>query len=130
MRRAFPNLEYRGHQQTMYDLYEPLQGTLKPYLDGKLMYMPDASVFILNSLHCEWAYIANLDDNKFEIRKGLQQEPDPENFRYQQTTDRTGYYPCNKLKGYDQDNLPKDGTFLSDYYFFKDLTSARDGGRA
>lgn len=126
MRRAFPEQEYRASPQTVYDLYQPLQGTLKPYLDGKLMFMPDAADFIHNSLHCEWAYIADLDENTFEIRKGLQTKPDPDN-RYGTEPDRMGYYPCTLLKEYDLGNLPKDGIFLSDYYFYKDLTSAENG---
>jgi len=128
IRRAFPDLEYRGNPRDFYDLYQPLQGTLKPYLDGKLMFLPDASDFIHNSLHCEWAYIANLDSEKFEIWKGLQAKPDPDN-RYGTEHDRMAYYPCTLLKEYDLNKLPNDGTFLSDYYFFKDLTSARDGDR-
>jgi len=39
IRRAYPDLEYRGNPQNFYDLYQPLQGTLQPYLDGKLMFM-------------------------------------------------------------------------------------------
>ena len=31
------------------------------------MFMPDATDFIQNSLHCEWAYIANLDTREFEV---------------------------------------------------------------
>ena len=85
------------------------------------MFMPDASDFIHNSLHCEWAYIANLDEDKFEIWKGLQSEPDSENDRYPQEADRTGYYPCTMLKEYDLNNLPEQGIYLSDYFFFKDL---------
>ena len=50
VRRAFPNLKYDGSMQNIYDLYRPLQGTLKPYLNGKLMFMPDASDFIHNAL--------------------------------------------------------------------------------
>ncbi|VGO19129.1 hypothetical protein [Pontiella sulfatireligans] len=129
IRRAFPDLEYRGSPQNFYDLYQPLQGTLKPYLDGKLMFMPDASDFIHNSLHCERAYIANLDDKKFEVWKGLQSEPDSENERYPQEAARTGYYLCTMLRSYDLEKLPEQGTYLSDYFFFRDLTSSRPEDR-
>jgi hypothetical protein len=129
VRRYFPDLEYRSDPKTFYDLHQPLQGSLKPYLDGRLMFMPDASDFINNSLHCEWAYIANLDDNKFEVWKGLQSEPDSDNERYPQETDRTGYYPCTMLRAYDLENLPEQGTYLSDYFFFRDLTSSRPEDR-
>ncbi len=46
IRRYFPDLEYNGEPKNYYDLYQPLQGTLKSYLDGKLMFMPDASNLI------------------------------------------------------------------------------------
>ena len=125
MRRAFPDLKYRYKPRNFYDLYQPLQGTLKPYMDGKLMFMPDSSDFINNSLFCEWAYVANLDSNKYEIWKGLQTKPDPDN-RYGQEVDRMGYYPCQMVKEYDLMDLPEPGYYLSDYYFYRDLTQARD----
>ena len=125
IRRAFPNLEYKGSLKNIYDLYQPLQGTLKPYLDGKLMFVPDASDFIHNSLFCEWGYIANLDTEKFEIWKGLQEKPDPKN-RYGTEHDRMGYYPCQLIKEYDLKDLPEPGSYLSDYFFFRDLSSSRE----
>ena len=123
VRRAFPNLEYKGSLQNIYDLYQPLQGAMEPYLDGKLMFVPDASDFIHNSLFCEWGYITNLDTEKFEIWKGQQSKPDPEN-RYGTEHDRMGYYPCQRIKEYDLHHLPEPGTFLSDYFFFRDLTGS------
>lgn len=125
IRRAFPDLKYKEKPRNFYDLYRPLQGTLKPYLDGKLMFMPDASDFIHNSGFCEWAYVANLDSQKYEIWKGLQTNPDPDN-RYGQDADRMGYFPCQKIKEYDLMNLPEPGYYLSDYNFYRDLTQARD----
>lgn len=125
IRRAFPDLKYKDKPQNLYDLYQPLQGTLRPYLDGKLMFMPDASDFIHNSGFCEWAYVANLDSQKYEIWKGLQTKPDPDN-RYGQDADRMGYFPCQKIKEYDLMNLPEPGYYLSDYNFYRDLTQARN----
>lgn len=106
MRRHYPDLKYSGKPKDFYDLYQPLQGTLKPYLDGKLSFMPDASDFIYDSLHCEWAYIANLDSGLLEVWKGLQHKPDTGENRYGQGDDRMGYYPCTRLKEYDLNDLP------------------------
>lgn len=125
IRRAFPDLKYEAKPRNHYDLYQPLQGTLKPYLDGKLMFMPDASDFIHNSSFCEWAYVANFDSRKYEVWKGLQTKPDPDN-RYGQEVDRMGYFPCRKIKEYDLMDLPEPGFYLSDYYFYRDLTQARN----
>ncbi|VGO14090.1 hypothetical protein PDESU_02647 [Pontiella desulfatans] len=128
VRRHFPDLEYRTTPTDMYQLYQPLQGSLKPYLDGKLMFMPDASDFIHDSLHCEWAYIANLDTELLEVWKGNQLEPDSEDNRmseeenrYGREPDHMGYYPCAMVKEYDLKELPNPGLFLTYYSFSGDL---------
>jgi hypothetical protein len=123
IRRHFPELEYRGAPRDFYDLYRPLQGMLKPYLEGKLMFMPDASDFIYDSLFCEWAYIANLDSNELEVWKGLQHKPDPES-RYGQEADRMGCYPCTMLIGYHLDDLPDPVRFMADYKLYRDISNA------
>ena len=128
IRRYFPDMEHKGEPKNYYDLYQPLQGTLKPYLDGKLMFMPDATDFIYNSLHCGWAYIANLDTSQFEIWKGLQTKPDPEN-SYGDEADRMGYYPCNMIKGYELGSLPEPGHYLADYFLFKDISGSHGEDR-
>jgi len=124
IRRHFPDLQYRGEPKNFYDLYHPLQGTMKPYLDGELMFMPDASDFIYNSLHCEWAYIANLDTDQFEVWKGLQTKPDTDENRYGAEADRMGHYPCTMLMGYHLDDLPDPVRFMADYTFYRDLTGS------
>jgi hypothetical protein len=121
IRRYFPDFEHKSEPKNYYDLYRPLQGTLKPYLEGKLMFMPDASDFICNSLYCDWAYIVNLDTNHFEVWKGQQTKLNPEN-RYGKEADRMGYYPCIRIEGYDLKHLPEPGRYLSDYLFFRELT--------
>lgn len=124
IRRHFPELDYHGTPKNFYDLYQPLQGTLKPYLDGRISFMPDASDFIHNSWFCEWAYIVNLDTEQFEVWKGNQLEPDSEDNRLVEEpnrcgteTDRMGYYPCAMIKNYDLHDLPNPGLFLTYYSF-------------
>lgn len=126
IRRHFPNLEYKTEPKSFYDLYRPLQGTLKPYLNGELMFMPDASDFIYNSLHCAWAYIANLDEGLFEVWKGAQTKPDTDENRYGQDRDRMGYCPCSMLIGYHLDDLPEPVRFMGDYGFYCDLTGSSE----
>lgn len=128
VRRHFPNLECRVAPRNIYDLYQPLQGTLRPYLNGELMFMPNASDFIHNSLHCSWAYIINLDTEEFEVWKGNQREPDSEDNRlvaepnrYGTEPDRMGYYPCAMVKQYDLSDLPNHGLFLTYYSFAGDI---------
>lgn len=121
IRRHFPRQEHFGQPKNVYDLYQPLQGTLTPYLNGELSFMPDASDFIHNSLHCEWAYIANLDENLFEIWKGNQTKPDTDENRYGEERDRMGYCPCTMLFGYHLDDLPDPVRFMADYTFYRDI---------
>ena len=129
VRRHFPHLEHAHPPADYHDLYQPLQGTLQPYLDGRLSFMPDASDFIRDSKHCEWAYIVNLDSEQFEVWKGNQLEPDSEDNRlveepnrYGQEADRMGYYPCAMVKNYSLDDLPNPGLFLTYYSFSGDLS--------
>ena len=121
IRRHFADLEYKVQPQDVYQLFQPLQGTLKPYLEGNLMFMPDASDFISNSLHCDWAYIINLDDSLFEVWKGRQTKPDTDDNRYGYEADRMGYYPCSFLLGYHLDDPPESGRFLTDCTFYQDI---------
>ena len=69
-RRHMPDSSQVERPETMYDLYRPIQGTLEPYLDGRLTFVPTANDFIYNSRFCEWAYIANLDRDAFEVWRG------------------------------------------------------------
>ena len=129
IRRHFPDIAYARPPTDYHDLYQPLQGTLQPYLDGRLSFMPDASDFIRDSQHCDWAYIVNLDSEQFEVWKGNQLEPDSEDNRlieepnrYGQEPDRMGYYPCAMVKNYSLDDLPNPGLFLTYYSFSGDLS--------
>jgi hypothetical protein len=100
LRRHYSGLEHKTVPKNVHELYQPLQGSLQPYLDGKLTFMPNASDFIHDSLHCKWAYIANLDTEQFEVWKGNQLEPDSEDNRlvteenrYGQEVNGMGYLP-------------------------------------
>lgn len=118
IRRHFPDLKHRFKPQDYYQLMQPLQGSLAPYLDGKLSFMPDAREFIRDSLHCDWAYIVNLDSNRMEVWKGNQIEPGAsDRNRYGNTVDHMGYYPCAQVKDYDLEDLPNAGRFLTYYSF-------------
>lgn len=125
VRRHFPNVSHDALPPVdYYDLYRPLQGTLLPYLDGRLSFMPDASDFMRDSRHCAWAYIVNLDSEEFEVWKGGQIESDHEDNRlieepnrYGKEPDRMGYFPCAMIRQYDLRELPNPGLFLTYYSF-------------
>ena len=52
--------------------------------------------FIRDSLFCEWAYFYDRDTGVFEIWKGFQKVPDPQN-PFGQEKDDDGYYPCRRI---------------------------------
>jgi len=115
IRRHFPALRYQGMPVDYYKLFEPLQGSLQPYLDGRLRFLPDASDFIYDSLHCHWAYIVNLDSHEFEVWKGQQTEPSNQEIaRYEPERDRMGYYPCALANSYALTALPNENDFISE----------------
>jgi len=115
IRRHFPELHYRGMPVDYFKLFEPLQGSLQPYLEGRLRFMPDASDFVYDSLHCRWAYIANFDSQEFEVWKGKQTTPAHlETSRYEPEHDRMGFYPCALATSYALAELPNEDEFLAD----------------
>lgn len=97
---------------SFYDLMQPLQGKLEPYLSGKLSFMATANEFIDDSLFCEWGYIANLDSNVLEVYRGLQKSKPSEQSRYGTEISRQGYYPCKQIAGFTLDQLPTRDSFL------------------
>ncbi|WP_309400987.1 hypothetical protein [Cerasicoccus maritimus] len=100
IRRHLPDLKYARAPRDYYELFRPVQGTLKPYLDGKLTFIADANEFIYDSLHCEWAYIVNLDNHAFEVWRGFQLTPSEEAAKcYDCEPDRMGYYPLGQRAG-------------------------------
>ena len=81
LRRHYPDLKYDREPRDFYDLMSPLQGTIDPYLSGRLSFMATANEFIDDSLFYEWGYVANLDKDNVPIvlqkAKGLRGITDP-----------------------------------------------------
>lgn len=119
MRRCFSDAELAIDPRDYYDLFRPLQGTLKPYLDGRLSCMAVANEFIEDSLHCEWAYIVNLDNDQFEVWRGLQKEVPPQSNRYGAEANRMGYFPCALVREYALSGLPEEKQFCADLEMFR-----------
>jgi hypothetical protein len=122
LRRHFPEKQFNSHPRDYHELFSPLQGSLAPYLDGRLSYIPDASDFIHDSRFCDWAYIVNLDTQEFEVWMGRQIEPEHEGIRlteeenrYGTKADRMGYYPCMMYQAYNLNDLPGPQIFLQGY---------------
>jgi hypothetical protein len=102
-----------GKPDSWYCLTRNLQGDLEKSIEAGIGL--DAGEFIYDSLFCEWAYIVNLDTNKFEVYKGFQEKKHKKG-RYGQKTnsagDRDKYYGCALVGEFDLENLPTDDDFL------------------
>ena len=72
--------------------------------------------FAADSLFCEWAYVIDLDTNKFEIYEGFNKEKLSENERFYFLEDKSEgeYHPVRFVKAYDIDNLPEEKEFIAD----------------
>lgn len=130
-RRHFPKELFRRDAKTAYELFEPLQGTLKPWLNSYMNFLPNSSDFIDDSFFCKWGYVFNIDKGQFEILRGDQteepSEPLYERFDIEKRTCAFHSYsdgnelnfPCRIIKAYDVDNLPSEEQFLQDLEPFK-----------
>lgn len=108
---------------TYYQLLRNLQGTLKPYIEGKVKLLIDNENFLKDSLFCEWSYIINLDENVLEVWQGFQTKNQNNRYKFTQEeikkekkieSGHEPYYNCALIKTYPLDNLPSERTFLED----------------
>lgn len=78
--------------------------------------------FAADSLFCEWAYVIDLDTNKFEVYKGFNKEELSSNERFCYLEDKRdkenivskNYHPIKFVKSYDIDNLPDEKLFIAE----------------
>lgn len=92
----------------IYCLLRQCQGDLEKTLDAGLVI--DASEFLADSLFCEYAYIANLDENTFEVYRGFQ-EAEHGKGRYANMPQRRigdKYWPVALVVTFPLDNIPTD----------------------
>jgi len=114
---------------TYYQLLRGIQGTLEPYLNGKVKLMIDNESFLKDSLFCEYAYIVNLDKEVFEVWVGFKKEPQENRYKHtkeeiqeeidwwkkERNMDHTmEYFNCALVKEYPLSKLPSEKKFLKD----------------
>lgn len=110
--RVYPYL----HHETGYKVLDCI---LERSIDLKLKNDID---FAANSIHCEWVYVLDLDENTFETYKGFNQEPlTPqdgfyflEEKSYVEYRKDQQYHPVKLVKSYSFDNLPTYEQYLAE----------------
>ena len=81
----------KGTFQDWYCLLRNTQGDLHHYNNG-LRHMIDNSSILADSQFCEWAYIANLADEVFEVYRGLNKKAEAEGrYAHLEVEDNMGY---------------------------------------
>jgi hypothetical protein len=114
--------ECDGDQEKVADKYPHLcrniGGHLLAYIqkNGPLKLSIDTE-FVGDSLFCEWAYVIDLDTDKFEVYKGFQKEPNTDRFAewfVPATGDHTQFYPVALMKSWSLDDLPSFDEFLKE----------------
>lgn len=103
-------------------------------------YILDSADFMLDSLFCEWAYVANLDTGKLEVYKGFVKgkpgrgrfaniEPTWSEHDLQQPVEER-YFPVSLVAEFDLESLPDEDQFIGDVNlmakdFFDDLKPSK-----
>ena len=85
--------------------------------EDDIIWLNDSSSFASESLHCEYGYVIDLDNETFEIYEGFNKMVlnDSERYRGNGKPDSNGYYPIRLIKIYDLNNLPTTDNFLKDF---------------
>lgn len=76
-------------------------------------YAPHSPDWPGDSVWCEWGYLIDLDEKKFELYQGFQTRPHKGRFADRPANERSGYYPVKVLASWPLDDLPDDGSFLA-----------------
>lgn len=86
------------------------QGNLEAY--GKVGYMPNNKGFLHHSLHCEYAYLINLDEETLEVYEGFQKSPPEGRYKDIPMNKDNGYYAVSLVNEFKLSDCPKDSKIL------------------
>ena len=120
MRKDIPNYEW---QRYFPHLSRDCGGDILDLITFKGVNKVNNSIdFAADSLFCEWAYVIDLDINKFEIYKGFNKEELSSDERFYFLEDKRDkenivskdYHPIKFVKSYDLNNLPDEKIFIAE----------------
>lgn len=92
-----------------YAVLRDLQGDLRLILEAGITPVVGEE-WAYNSLFCEWGYLVDLDENVFEVYKGMQTRL-PILGRWAGIPSDDGYFPVSRARSWHLDELPDDDTF-------------------
>ena len=118
MRKDIPNYEW---QRYFPHLSRDCGGDILNHIVFKGVDKVKNSIdFAADSLFCEWAYVIDLDTNKFEVYKGFNHKELSSDERFYFLEDKSDkenivckdYHPIKFVKSYDLNNLPDEKIFI------------------
>lgn len=123
-RRHLPKGVVNTNARDFYTFMEPLQGTLRHYINGLVKAMPNGNEFVCDGLFCKWGYIINLDNKTLDVLRGDQEDSKEPLYGIFTQNPNYGYgkhaaHPCQIVKSYQLENLPDKDIFLKDLAHFK-----------
>lgn len=89
--------------------------------DGEAKEILGDKTFVADSVFCEYAYVIDLETNRFEVYYGFNKHPLKENARFKYLEDIQSkenktrrYYPCRIVVSFDLNNLPDKKEFCDE----------------
>lgn len=120
MQRNIPNYNW---QKYFPQLSREVGGDILDLITFKGVNKVNNSIdFAADSLFCEWAYVIDLDINKFEVYKGFNKEELSSDERFYFLEDKRDkenivskdYHPIKFVKSYNLNNLPDEKIFIAE----------------
>ena len=106
-KEAYPEL----HRDTAADVLKMIQ-------DGNVRLLKNDIDFAADGLFCEWAYVIDLDNRRFEVYTGFHKEPLTEKDRFYFLKDKeegNGYSGIHMVTSWSLDDLPTKEAFIKTF---------------
>lgn len=103
-----------GEPTEWYSLLRHTQGDLDRIIEAGVII--DYAVFATDSLFCEWGYVIDLDERRFEVYQGFQKSPHQQGrFANREASHRASgdYYPIRLVASWSFSELPTTSELLS-----------------
>ena len=107
LKEAYPEL----HRETAADVLKMIQ-------DGSVRLLKNDIDFAGDGLFCEWAYVIDLDNRRFEVYTGFHKEPLTEKDRFyflKDKEDGNGYSGIHMVTSWSLDDLPTKEAFIKTF---------------